>query len=149
MVYTARTIIGTTYEAMDLDDARRRWPLPPLAEYHVYIQLVYNYDVLIYSRGWDEFAIDHRAIWQAMVNRAQQERDFFANGYPEAEYEFLMERENANRAEAADVRAGCPYIVDGRCTLHGENCGWLPDYVSMGSSSEEEGDAVPTRCLVL
>ena len=33
MVYTARTIIGTTYEAMDLDDARRRWPLPPLAEY--------------------------------------------------------------------------------------------------------------------
>ena len=83
MVYTARTIIGTTYEAMDLADARRRWPLPPLAEYHVYRQLVYNYDVLIYSPGWDEFAIDHRAIWQAMVNRAQQERDFFANGYPE------------------------------------------------------------------
>ena len=149
MVYTARTIIGRTYEALDMADARLRWQLPELAEYHVYRQLVYNYDVLIYSRGWHEFSIDHPAIWQAMVNRAKSERDCFANGYPENEYKFLMDRENANRAEAADVRAGCPYIVDGRCTAHGESCGWLPGYVSMDSSEEEEGEAVPTRCLVL
>ena len=149
MVYTARTMIGTPYEAMDLADARRRWRLPPLEEYGVYKSLVNRYEELHWHPWWSRYEVEHREDWCDLMVRAQWERDCFANGYPENEYKFLMDRENANRAEAADVRAGCPYIVNGRCTVHGASCGWLPDYVSTGSSSEEEGEAVPTRCLVL
>ena len=148
MGYIGYTSRGTPYAAMDLADARRRWPLPPLEEYDVYKSLVNRYEELHWHPWWSRYEVEHREDWRDLMVRAEWERDCFANGYPENEYKFLMDRENANRAEAADVRAGCPYIVNGRCTAHGERCGWLPDYVS-SSSSEEEGEAVPTRCLVL